>query len=321
MKKILIIAVVIAVAAIGCKNGKNKSMAESTAAPAGITADAVCLKTLNAIDFKTADTMINHFQKYRGQDKRPRQMSIWFSKQAIKDMINVIKEDSLRLVTQSPGRQDLPDGIRIYFGSNISIKKGQLENTILMVSTQKGGVDSTVPSGFHHKDYYEHTNLQLCDHNSHNSFKGEAPRERGDEPYKGEDLYTPCNSDCDMPGTGRHYITRKKAYAMGNAFANNVITTNSEWFDLDLFKTFANDTKSDGVRIYFTRHPEDVDGKPDDDYPLQAFVLVPTIPLGSYHQDDFKNVAVNKFISKQAKSIKILGGGQDNGEICPTHCD
>jgi hypothetical protein len=318
MRKLLFITV-LAITIMACK--KKPTLINQ------VTAEQVFLITLNGISYAQADTMIDHFQKYRGQDNRPIQRSVWFNKETLVKMVNLLNKEIIDQRKEDERRADTTDGIRVFFGSDISIGRGALSNTVLLVSTKNAGEDLTVPSKAFHKNYFEHDKDDTLFRNLYAIHGSISNREAVNA--RGEDLYDTCTTDCRIqptrPGEQPHYITRGRAHAMVNAFGSDVITTNSEWFDINLFRAFAKDKRLDGIRIYFTRHPIDFEGEADKDYPLQAFVIVTTEKAGALHKDYFDPKTTEEYFKYYQKKNKLFGdpppvGGQDNGELCPDNC-
>jgi hypothetical protein len=98
---------------------------------------------------------------------------------------------------------------------------------------------------------------------------------------------------------------------MVQGFGNHPISTVSEWFDLKLFQSFADDKNIDGLRTYFATKTNNM-SQPGSD----AFVLIKTIPGSA------PGIHVDYFGSPGVKRYKVVAdGGQDNGEMCPNSCN
>src|ERR1700741_1421889 len=91
--------------------------------------------TLNGIYANTADTMKKHFCKYRRQDSKPLTQSVWFDSATIHHLVRLLYKERGK---ESPTGDLLnqTDGVRIYFVSDISVCKGHLKNSVVLVSTK-----------------------------------------------------------------------------------------------------------------------------------------------------------------------------------------
>lgn len=325
MKKLLLLmGIVITIAS--CKSKATTNGGDSTQVTTTQAAPPFQI-TLNGVDSALADTMQKHFLKYRAQDTKPTRESIWFDKATIVKIVALLDQE-IKDQTAAPHqhRTDTTDGIRIYFTSDIAVTTGKLKNSIILVSTKNGGPDPNVDSKAIHRDYYTHNKSNPLFANL-SSIQGEI-HTRDLVNLRGENLYNICvNCDVVTPcGTNRrHYLTRKRAHQMVNEFGDKAITTNSEWFDINLFRAFAHDNVLDGIRIYFTRHPEKFNATPDPNKFKDAFVLVTTQKLLGIHNDYFNCKATNKYFEYYDRHNLLppppIGGGQDNGELCPDSCE
>jgi hypothetical protein len=339
MKKLMLFITLGLIPFIMACPSKNKvssadsvKMADSvTHAKKTISPDSLLRITLNGIDSARADTMKKNFLAYRGKDKRPIQQSVWFDSVTINRMVRLLNKEIKEQLTENPNRTDTTDGIRIYFGSNTPSKKGRLKTTILLVSTKNAGIDNTVPSQAKHADYYTHPKDILFSGNI-NSINGlTLPRQWFN--IRGENLYNIYISGTDVATCkDPHYISRGRAYKMVNQFGKDTIKTISEWFDIKLFRAFAADIVHDGIRVYFCKHPQNYKGAIDTDSTKEAFVLITTRYkkfLGKvYHNDYFDCTTTQQFFFNNKRLSYwykrhplVSGGGDDNGEICPTHCN
>ncbi len=303
MKKLLL---VIGVALIGllffsCKqNEKNKTMdsPKENKPNRGILQGKKDI-TLNGIDAITAQTMITHFAMNRDDDKKPRLTSVWFSKQTIHSI------DSLLCAEKKSGKNT--DGLRIYFASDPSIIKPQLNYIIALVSTY---TDSNTypnnPNRSTHRDYYDHDAIFL------NSTTGDIT-------YDGKDsgalLYS-SSPPCPVPDNNpcyfapQHFITCHDANKWVRNYGKSKINTFSEWFELDLInqldaglQNIANNL--DGLRIYLAKADNISTYK--DHKNRHLFIIVPTTNKNKVHQDYYGCIEVHYI--------------NDNGQLCPYNCN
>jgi hypothetical protein len=268
---------------------------------------------------------------------KPVPTSVWFSKNMIHNMVTLLSTE------KAPGGQKA-DGVRIYF----AYVNGQ--NTILLVSTYAYDHDN-VPSKTKHQDYFDHDVDKDLFKNSGN-IAGEVCHDYSPNNLcdNGAQLFqncpTPCPVDANCNTGNLHYITRKYGQSMVWNFGTDTIQTKSEWFDLDLFEQIDAENDYDGVRIYFGKHSDSDLIFPNKD----VFVIVTTktglvadthidnfnCKLGYKYFKKFKNInellkyylpdsknKSKKYLAKKLAELKIwmLLNGQDNGELCPSHCD
>lgn len=299
--------------------------------------------SLNGVDSATAVKMICMYQDNKKNDVGPIQNSIWFDGVTLKRIYNVL--DSERMA-ERPIRKDsigYTDGFRIYFACDTNYTSGHMKTSIIIVSTKIKGRDSTVPSGHIHQDYFDHNkNFELFSATPLSAINGLVKRRQWIN-TRGENLYNlyPKAKGDDTTCTDPHYTGRGKARLMVNQFGKDslkrkdVMVTNSEWLDFDLLKAFVFDThQHDGMRIYFARHIAMYKNKQDTDKYKDAFILMATyhVPFlfWSYHNDYFDcKTTTGYFNQLKLKWEHKIGpkiadssgdGGDDNGEICPTHC-
>jgi hypothetical protein len=301
-------------------------------------ADTLVHKSLNGIDTEKAAVMINYFVNNKRKDFRPTRRSVWFDSATIRRMYDLLQSERSQ---EHPGPHGIgfTDGIRIYFACDSTTENGHLKNSIIVVSTKISGKDSSVPSGHTHKDYYYHSEKSALFDSTNLTATAGSVKQRQWINTRGENLYNLYYSSDDYSCPGdRHYIARRKAKIMVDQFgldslkANDIIATTSEWFDFELLQAFVNDTHPhDGLRIYFARHPDSYNNVKDTDRYKDAFILIPTqhakFLFWGYHKDYFDCRSTESYILGNAKLIAwnkfrkfIDGGGDDNGEICPTHC-
>ncbi|MCC8424457.1 hypothetical protein [Mucilaginibacter sp. UR6-11] len=296
------------------------------------------LITLNGIGKSTAEAMIAHFDSCKGRDTRPTRQSVWFDSATIHRMVRLLdKEIVEQRAARNPQEPDtlmgVADGIRIYYISDLRVKTGRLVNSVALISTQHNGHDCQVTSCAKHKDYYNHAkNDDLFKDTI--AIRGRVSKKPAVIVANGEITYNICVRNCNVPSCDPrsiHYITRRQAHMMLNQFRGRSITTKSEWFDLNLFRDFVNDKTVDGLRIYFARHPIERDTTTSG---KDAFILVPTRSatfLGKQIHEDylncettnnfFKNFTRKNQFRRGSRDLRPVGGGQDNGELCPSNCD
>ena len=286
--------------------------------------------TLNGIDQTTALTLITNFNQNKKNDRHPAKTSIWFPKQTIKNMMDLldaeIAEEKLPECTK--GRTD---GIRIYFTWDGTYANHKMNNSIVLVSTKNYAPNPSASSGALHVDYYTHVaNAPLFSENKLD-LQGRASKMNLGDIFTSKDLYDVYNvyfrvfhpnDTC----SGYHFLSRGKANKMVNQFGKAPITTISEWFDLDLFRNIANQDKIDGLRIYFARHPSKYHRDTDVNKYKEAFVLVTTITLkigkNIYHKDNYICLATsNHRCTTGVYHHNDTGGGDDKGELCPDACN
>jgi len=296
--------------------------------------------TLNGVDSTDASKMKNWFLTYHEQDKRPARETFWFSRTAISRMYDLLTAERALETSQyniGPGQKGFTDGIRIYFVSDTTVKKGCLNNSIILVSTKNDGpAPDSVPSKAYHLDYYAHSKKDILFSNL-DSIRGQCSP-RNILKNKGQNLYNICigcdtTPPCDT--NKPHYITQRKAHNMVSHFGQHPIVTTSEWFDYDLIKDLATDPEHDGLRIYFARHPVKFKGKADKYASKDAFIWVTTRPDktdANAHDDYFDCKTTQEYFQKYIKRIgwnKVnprggddggTPGGEDDGELCPSNC-
>lgn len=356
MKKLILMACTVITLA-SCNTKQNSSTADSTkladnakvkqanAKSAGtkpIPANDTLI-TLNGVGWTVSDAMQKHFIAERGQDKNPIQKSFWFDSNALHLMVTLLNKEIKQELDTTPNRPDTTDGVRIYFVSDTTVSSGQLNNSIVLVSTRNNGTDVSVPSGAFHRDYYYHDKSDPLFKNL-NEIKGAPSIKPGAITTDGQNLYnniyfgTGDNTTCADP----HYIGRRRAHKMLGQFGLDAIRTTSEWFNINLLRSFDNEKSHDGFRIYFTRHPKQYTFRLglrrvtllDTDSLKEAFVLVTTqhkrFPRDR-HEDYFNCLSTNHYydmpnvVNWFKRHPQLLGaggsGGDDNGEICPSHCN
>lgn len=257
----------------------------------------------------------------------PQPTSIWFSKDVIKNIIALLSSE------HSPDGK-FADGIRMYFG----YLNGQI--TVVLISTYAFGSDPTAYSQTYHQDYLEHNS-------GDNLFK--TANLNGivcNKPLCGIGalLYTHCDDPCPDDQrcslNGRHYIKRSFGEYLVHNFGPSVISTKCEWFDLDMFKAIDKENTYDGIRIYLGKHGVSDQNTDPTASNQECFVVVTTKGPNAnsqtdyfdcdHAQDTFKaylSIKREKLIrskrSMKSTSLRKYNPffeGQDNGEICPTHC-
>jgi len=333
MKKVLLIFGIVTTI-MSCNSNKNKKTTDTARAGSSVntpppTNDTPLLITLNGIKKADADKMFQQFLNYRSQDIKPTQKSIWFDSVTFHRIVALLNKERGPDPVSGPDKYGQTDGMRIYFVSDTTINSGKLNNSIILVSTQNAGPSDSVPSKARHHDYYNHEDNILF-HENPDTLKGIAstryPHNWGENLYI-FGIYKDDVSSCDEP----HYTSRKRAYEMVNQFGKGPITTKAEWFNIGLLRLL-DSTPHDGIRIYFCRHPQTYNNKPDTDANKENFVLVSThthtFLRKPYHADNFNCKASLGFFKEKNNwdwyrehLFQSTGGGDDNGELCPSHCD
>ena len=295
------------------------------------------LETLNGVDSLTAAKYIQNFKIDEDDDDSPRRTSIWFSKEELTDIYNLLDaEITEEKKNQNPSAPDLQkgitDGIRIYFSKDNNYNLG-----IIVVSTKDGGPSplprTVCPSGRQHKDYDLHNPdsslfkfVQIGGLVSHDDCNGGAV------------LYqdVPCpecaKQYCNQ--TAPHYLTYQQCLDMVSNYGDDSINSDSEWFDFYFLKSIVDYGRTDrafqGIRIYFARHlqTDTKSGYPDQ----SAFVITTTVydPTISNFKDNFDCKAEEEYFEYfylknkdeyLSPSSRPRGlPGQDNGELCQPNC-
>jgi hypothetical protein len=292
--------------------------------------NAVVQKTLNGIDSIDAMRMKTNFKSNKGFDKKPAKESIWFPKKTIINMVSLLDEER-KAEKLDRCTKGVTDGIRIHFVNDGSYSHRKMNNSIILVSTKYYAPNDKAPSGANHIDYYKHAANAGLFSETKDDLRGRISKMNAIDIFNPKDLYNiynvffrvfPQKDTC----IGSHYLSRSQANKMVNQFGRNSIKTTSEWFDLDVFRKIANETKSDGLRIYFARHPKSFRKKDDPDKYKEAFVLVTTVPLiigrDTFHKDNYICLAIEDNICRTKNIARVSeGGGDDKGELCPDACN
>jgi hypothetical protein len=252
--------------------------------------------TLNGIDKTTARKEIEYFDTQKANDPTPLSTSIWFDRSMIQHMAELLNSEHA-------------DGIRIYFISAFA-ESAPLKNSIAMVSTKAWGKNPDVRSGTYHRDYYEHSATAALFSNI-KTINGLISHNITDDGMLLYNTCTTCTPDVAPNNENPHQLTRQAAEKMAQGFGGHPISATSEWFDLKLFQSFAEDKNTDGLRIYFATKTTGM-SQPGSD----AFVLIKTIPSSTpgTHIDYFGSPGVNRY-------KVVADGGQDEGELCPPNCN
>ncbi|WP_091379026.1 hypothetical protein [Mucilaginibacter mallensis] len=287
MKKSSLVMFAALLAIASCQKNESKDQ-KAQSKPSTIAV------TLNGIDKATAVKMMQNFINLRGNDSNPVKTSVWFDSATIHKMYRLLKSEGA-------------DGVRIYFISDGTVNNDHLENSIALVATKYNGEYTAVPWGMKHLDYYEHSSNDALFSNL-KAINGVVNYGEKDEAV----LYKTCNS-CKpemLSSTNNiHHISRSVAEQMVQQFGSHYINTISEWFDLDLFRSFAEDNVHDGIRIYFAAKPLD-----SPDAGRNGFLFTKTIQSTGLdtHVDDIQNKIAGQ---------KQITDAQDNGEECPNNCN
>ncbi|HZY36619.1 MAG TPA: hypothetical protein VFE53_08220 [Mucilaginibacter sp.] len=307
------------------------------------TNTVIAEKSLNGIPYAAANKMIQAAQ-VTNVDPTPANTQIWFSKQVITAVYNLLMhEDSVGIVK--------PDGIRVYFasGDTTNAAPTHFNNGIVVVSTYRSGViqiDANHRVNIH-TDYFEHdVNSALFNIRS-DSLSGLITHDN--DATSGSMLYNTCN--CDSLDTcvtsSNHFIKRSDGEALVHAFQGQAFKAKSEWFDINMLINLYYEMQcsdEDGIRIYFARGTARESNLAD--VGKARFVIVTTEPktnsinnaLVPIHKDRFdcyctikptatlSQKAVLLAFGKKAAAVKQIknkknGGGNDNGELCPNNCN
>jgi len=264
--------------------------------------------TLNGIPADAADGMVTDFND--NNTSGDNWTTIWLSKTWVNEISALLDKEQNAAGSKSYG-------FRLYFA-----KKANGKNTIIIVSTENN-----------HNDYFQHTSAFLDDlranpsHIAQNiieNYNGNgANGDPGERFY--DDSYdcsssVPCvatqynNMDCTTAHGAVQYF-RDHPDHPGNS---QKISTTSEWFPLSLLDGLAKELKTtptltikpDGVRIYFARNQKTH---------RHFFIFVPTqanLLINGSHIDNNNCFGNNTATKKDS----LLFSPNDNGELCPTHC-
>jgi hypothetical protein len=315
MKKLIIAGAFLIVTAFAAKAKNTITDTSSTARakisnklltkPTGTTIDAA----LNGVLMKDALSMESDFETNYYEKQKLTQLNIWFNINVVKEIVKVLKDDSINQVSAS----HKVDGIRIYFSNN----KATSTINILLVTT----VDSSF-NGLHH-DYYTHDSSEPLftdvDRVGKVYTKGE---DKGANLYKWRLFGFADDITCNFKDHP-HYIKRHTGRKMVNAFGSDVVNTKAEWLPMSVFEDVVSDPNCDGMRIYFGKHP--AKDRVDTIYNNRdAFVLVTTKSSNNYHKDYFNCSTFQESVDKHTRqpfAEHILISGTDNGELCPDNCE
>lgn len=343
MKKLLSVvsSVFIVCIFISCNSPKtDKTVATNSNGNSKSTTPENLSISLNGIDSALAMRMINHFDSIKSKDKSPTPLSVWISKNEIHAIIDLLdSEIKNEKPTQGTGdnagddMMGITDGIRIHFACDPNAVDLQNTTSIILVSTKDHGIynDASCPSGKKHLDYFTHSSdAALFKMGNINGLPC-----NGKSNCSGSLLYsllcTKCVDDPKCPWSP-HNILVKQARKMVRNFGKQTINSNSEWFDLSMWKTLDRDTTVSGIRIYFATNSKcknDASEYEKKKSLRDGFVITPTKynKDSGVHEDNFKcNSGIDYFRSyvsfyKNDKYRKLLGPNQDNGELCPNNCN
>ena len=308
MKKLIFLFIAI-LAILSCTNhkaAKDQGEADSSVTNRILPKDSTLLKsyTLNGLPLSTADSMVMRFSKDKSSyQKIP--TSVWFSKKAFQKMYSTINNSAF-------------DGMRFYFARDASNAY-----TVVVVSTKDMGL------------LYPGTDDWRHIHQDTLQSMAPAPTQSGPEyygvigkntPADGARLFetsSPCEK-LDNCKPNYHYITCAEAHEMTNCeqIGPDKVNATSEWFDKGMIDTLIKFIPDNGgIRLYFGKRSKRAF---DDTVARHGFVMIITKPMPSNIQRDtfmcinLNNYFNNKFINK--KRHPFDGGGDDNGEQCPTNC-
>lgn len=307
MKK-LFIGMFIVLAMVSFKSQKNKINTRYS-----VSLDTI--STLNGLTESQANARITFC--VGTADNGPKNTQVWFRKEIVEAWYTLLQADIQNGIK--------PDGIRIYIGRSLPSSSSPLHynNGIVVVSTKYNGftIDSTGKRIAIHADYLTHPKNAALFLMSNTI--GEVRHDS--DSTSGSLLYNTCNCDGPACTTTDHDITRSQAEKMVQhfhripIFRRGPINSKAEWFGMDMIEELhkeMQDTKCDGVRIYFARGVDTGYTKRKAKF---VFVTTTSQNNGSIHKDYFD-------CSKHQRPLinKIMpfdGGGMDNGELCPDHCD
>jgi len=317
MKKMLLIFGIITIIMSCNSTNKNSNTGSSTKDTVNTKkTGGLVYKTLNGVDQIQALAMIEKFDTTCYQKQKLSSLNFWFSRAVINDIVNLIKDDSVRQINAAHH----VDGIRVYFASDIAVPSNI---SILLVTT----VDSTssATDSLHH-DYYCHADSELLFSDTGIAGTVYKPgQSKGANLYKANVLGIFDDLTCNF-GKHPHYIRRAMAHKMVVAFGNDIVNSRGEWFPKDLFEDMTNSQRCDGMRIYFAKHPPK--GNTTTAFNNRdAFVIATTQEDKTNkfnHNDYFDCTTFEQSVKKHAPSpfvYRINVAGQDNGSLCPNNCN
>ncbi|HWZ04826.1 MAG TPA: hypothetical protein VNX40_14515 [Mucilaginibacter sp.] len=272
-------------------------------------------ESLNGILQADADQMVKN--ALTKADPTPANTQIWFSRQVVENVYDLLREDSTTSFK--------PDGIRIYFSSTDTAVAAKHDNYgIVVVSTYFGGLD-TVNSQTKiivHKDYFQHASGAALFKTG--GIGGVITHDN--DATNGDSLNMVYNSALKdtCVASSDHYITRQEGAEMVLAFQGNSLKARSEWFDINMLGNLVKEMKDkneDGIRVYFARGVDGINSA--DDVGKARFAIVTTVPgpNSNIHLDYFGCTKCAAMMMKAALRKKLDQGGNDNGELCPSNCD
>ncbi len=303
-------------------------------------------KSLNGYTLQESKDMIKPFNPTGRQ--KPLVTCVWFDRTTILNMVTLLNTEAKK------GRHT--DGIRIYFA-----KVGNNYTVVIVSTYDTATHNPMSPEqDSFHDDYWDHDSTDLFKMNP-SVLHGEPCYGTDNCKTQALLYQNLNNSDtCKWYADNPHYLSQADCRNMVYAFTQQKtnINTKGEWFDLKLLNAFADLLKktnnTDGVRIYFAKHVSQNDTQYPDYYDQNAFVIVPTQTIPNSNpviskQDLFDCSMANYDPSASVTRLKMHikkrpghapdttysrfkfryqhfvrangGGGQDNGELCPTNCD
>lgn len=283
-------------------------------------------KSLNGIDSADVETFKQDFDSNILKKVIPRaKVSVWFSIDIIKQMRNLLFKEQAGRSSSSLG---VPDGFRLYFISQTSDKS---DLSIAVVSTKNAGPYPTDMTQTWHKDYYYHDAIDPLYFPARNIMGEKIQGDNGG----GAGLFRHCQGNCPDNScvVSNHTISRFFGETLAGAFGNDVINTQSVWFDYGLLESILSvkmKKTPDGVRIYYGNYGSyDSKGVPIDSArdsngnfvkkDRDTFIITLTEKGGKskQHMDIFDCNA----IEKTWVNFLDVGGALNNGELCPSHCN
>ncbi|SEP37958.1 hypothetical protein [Mucilaginibacter sp. OK283] len=249
--------------------------------------------TLDGLSTATANSYVENF--YDDNTSSDTATNVWFSDNWV-SKIKALLDNEKETVNI--------DGIRIYFA-----KKENGQNTVVVVSTVKGGSNVNAPSKADHQDYYEHTLAYLNNLNKYNNGT-EYMEEHDKKDSLSAKLYLykcPCVK-CDHSEKDNNHISCAEAYDLVSRFKKKTINTLNEWFpisvidslDAELIAAKAKHVPADGVRIYFAKNKKK----------RNVFVFTTTKDVAGMHVDYYERY----------NDQPVIKGTDDHGEECPINC-
>ncbi|SEO08269.1 hypothetical protein SAMN05192574_105237 [Mucilaginibacter gossypiicola] len=278
----------------------SKCQKNSPVSPAALAVPSDLINTtLDGIPMVKAKTMIDEFKSVGWDQLVPQRTNYHISAKMFKAMIQMlVNERKAEGVAVHP-----IDGIRIYFIKDPYSMTGPL---ITFVSTRR---DSTQwkkdTSRSVHQDYYQHSGSDPL-------FKlpNLTAEVFHDDNKKGALLYKRTIFTRKYCFWASDYVRRDTAEMMARAFAKGLkptFNTYSVWYRLELFENIASNSFDGGLRLYVANHIKYQKDR-------NTFLIIPT------KRDVSKKRYVDDFSCDSVKAFFVTPAN-DNGELCPHHCN